>query len=134
MKNLSIFAICFLAIAPFGCTKNRKDSPTVVPLVPLITILMPVAGTTYEHGDTVRMKAHIQHSSELHEYAVIMRNTDNNDTLFSYEVHKHATSVNVDTFWVNNVTVHSPMELTVAAEDHAGNSNSAKVLFHCHPM
>ena len=99
-----------------------------------IQISAPVAGHTYEHGDTVFINAVITNTDAMHGWDVYLRKTADQAEVFTADAHDHAATYTISQYWVNNVTDHTEMELEVKATiDHDGNTQSKKVTFHCHP-
>ncbi len=101
-----------------------------------ITIDNPEAGTTFMGGDTINIHAMIETQGEIHGYEVRLTNLSTNEEVLTYEAHEHDQSmIHYSEKWVNNVSGHSDMSLTVKVLiDHDGNEVSETVNFHCHPM
>ncbi|MCX7649479.1 MAG: hypothetical protein N2050_02850 [Flavobacteriales bacterium] len=120
------FAIALLSV---GC-KKKETLPKVT-----ITVESPVPNAMFSGGDTVMIHAHITADKDIHGWALTISRVANNATVFDIHDHTHGRDYYIDTFWVNNVTMHSDMLLKLTAElDHDGNTESKTVNFHCHPM
>jgi hypothetical protein len=140
MKNITKYAAMFAATALVfaSCKKEEtteEPTPTPAPKVEF-TITNPTDGGTYHLGDTVWVNVHIDYATELHGYEASIVNTSNSDeVVWESHLHDHGDMFMVEGFWVNNVTMHSDMELRIEAFiDHDGNSETETVHFHCHPM
>jgi len=130
MKNTFFFALAAVAVVCFF-SACKDDKPTED--IPQITIESPEEGAVFAQGDTVHIEVEIEHTEELHEYLVELKNASDGTVLFSEGEHSHNMSVHVHDHWVNNVHHHTDMELVVTATDHKDKSNTKTVHFHCHP-
>lgn len=131
MKPTIIISLSSLALFAFtfGC-KKKESLPKVT-----ITIDSPASGTMYNGGDTVFIHAHIAADKEIHGWELSIARLANGQVVFDTHEHTHKKDYHIDTFWVNNVTMHSDMVLKLTAElDHEGKTESKTVNFHCHPM
>lgn len=123
--------IATMAVFSMSACKKNKETPKSVE----ITITSPTAGSMFHLGDTVEIHAHVKANFELHGWEVVIKKVANGQVVFMAEDHVHAEEFHIDTFWINNVTEHSDMELHVSALiDHDGNKETKVVAFHCHPM
>lgn len=130
MNNFKILIVLlFVAVAFFSCKKDTKSSE------PVFTIASPTANKMYDLGDTVYIKGTITSTEEMHGYMVTLRDQTAEMILMEYDRHIDAATQTIDTFWVNNVTQHTEMLLSITAvKDHLGNTVTKEINFHCHPM
>ena len=122
--------VVFFAISAtlFACKKNTTA-------INRINITAPINNATYEYGDTVYLKGTITTDEEMHGYTLLIRTFDDKTPVFDAEKHVHGTTLSIDTFWVNNVAVHTNMELvTTVVVNHIGDMDSTITQFHCHPL
>lgn len=137
-KSINI-AVVLLFVATIGLVsscKKKDDNPSPTPTNNFsISITSPTAMQTFTNGSTVNVKATVSNDTEMHGYDIKIINTSNNDEeVFKKEVHEHGSSYTIDESWVNNVTMHSDMELEITVYvDHEGNTKSEHLHFHCHP-
>lgn len=135
-KHIIPFVLSALALSVFSC--NKEDDSTNDPTGndPVVTITSPEDMTSYSLGDTIHIHAEATADADFHGYQVQVINLSNsNEVVLNEEMHVHQAQVTIDTFWVNNVSMHSDMKLVVTlAVDHDGNTISKEVHFHCHPM
>lgn len=132
MKSYNLLILLtVLAFAFASCEKEEDHDHSEW----TISILSPTGGQVFENGDTIPILGAIEHNHTIHEYAIELTNVSTGEKVFSFSDHVHtANSVDFDTFWVNNVTDHSDMKLTVSAVDHDDNKGEESVEFHCHPL
>lgn len=134
--KLTAIIITTAIITLASCKKDDdNNNPNPEPGVTL-NITSPKASDMYGLGDTVWMRTNASWTNQFHGCEVRIRNiSDGNKEVFKAEWHMHGTTASVDTFWINNVSNHSNMELEVdMIKDHDGNKETKKVTFHCHPM
>lgn len=137
-KSINI-AVVLLFVATIGLVsscKKKDDNPSPTPTDNFsISITSPTDMQTFTNGSTVNIKATVSNSTEMHGYDVKITNkSKNNEEVFKKEVHEHGASYTIDESWVNNVTMHSDMELEITVYvDHEGNTKTQHVHFHCHP-
>jgi len=132
-KNLAVLAIAGMGFFA-SCTKEKivtKEVPVEKPAAANISITSPASTDVFSHGDTVHIKGLLTGVNTLHGYEVSIRNSDMHDeVLFLASVHNHNTVINIDTFWVNNLTTATNLSANVVATlDHEGNSIGKKVSF-----
>lgn len=128
MKKFIIYSGIVLGImlSVFSCKKNDDHTNEAT-----ITIAKPLAGAMYDQGDTVYIQATITAAEAMHGWEVNLTN-ESNASLFSADVHDHAATYNIDTFWVNTIAVTNHVKVEVKAEiDHDGNTASKTVEIHC---
>lgn len=150
MKTLAKYIlISFFAVAAVSCGKEgckdpsatnydpdakKDDGSCVYPQAQLI-ISSPQQDAMFGLGDEVQIAAQATHTESMHGWELLLINTSTGDTVLTEDAHVHGTTINISTSWVNNVEVHSDMELKIAVElDHAGSYLTQQVNFHCHPM
>ena len=115
-----------LSVVLFSCKKEEHSHPS-------ITISSPTSGQAFDGGDTVYVKANVTSEEEMHGWVVAIRKLPTKQVVFMDDVHDHLTEYNINTYWVNNLSAHSDMEVEVIAYiGHDGDSTSKKVEFHSH--
>lgn len=141
MKYLFKIITLVLVVSAFSlfsaCSDDDKtDEPSVNNAnSPSVTIEAPAVDKVYGLNDTVFVKAHISHDSDIHIYSAEIRNIETDSVVWTYSgEHSHDRHKHIEGYWINKVTGHSDMELTVRASDHQSNATIKKVAFHCHPM
>ncbi|MCB0735694.1 MAG: hypothetical protein H6608_09540 [Flavobacteriales bacterium] len=136
MKTINKTSILALAIGILfisSCKKDETPTPTDEATT-TITITSPEMHHTYMFGDTVVIHGMITSASELHGYEIELKNVSQDTVVLFKEEHAHSTEEHFDAMWVNDVTGHSDMLLTIRAIiDHEGTSESKTASFHCHP-
>ncbi len=135
-KNISIIAIVTLLTFSINACKDDEETVTPEPTAVTFDISDPVAGTMYGKGDTVFINGMISYDVEMHGYEINIINTSNNDTVvFNKHAHSDSKMFHIHEHWVNNVSGHSNMTLSIEAlTDHSGASQTKEISFHCHPM
>lgn len=74
------------------------------------------AGDSIAHNTMVMVHGTIESGSTIHGYKVELKNiTDNNSIVYVEESSTHATTLNLNHHWTNNVTVVSDMEAVITA-------------------
>lgn len=134
-RIISVFMFVGLVVFASSCKKDDNSSNPTPTDNFSITITSPTAMQTFPSGATVNVKATISNSTEMHGYDIkIVNKANNNEEVFKKEMHDHGSSYTIDESWVNNVTMHSDMELEITVYiDHEGNKKTQTVHFHCHP-
>ena len=134
IKNISILLLAFTALFFSSC----KDEDPIVEEDPKVVFdfSSPTAGAMFGLGDTIHIDGKISHTIDMHGYEVSIINTSHNDTVvFNDHGHVDGKMFHIHETWVNNVSDHSNMTLKIEAiTDHAGNSETKEIMFHCHPM
>ncbi len=137
MKKIHKTTLLLAALLTIGFTSCTDDDKAVTPDIPLVefTFNQPEAGKMYGKGDTVYINGTLSWENELHGYEITLTNVSADSTVFSAHGHEDAHTIYIDKLWVNNVTAHSDMKLTInALTDHEGAKESKEIMFHCHPM
>ncbi|MBI1306582.1 MAG: hypothetical protein GC181_08210 [Bacteroidetes bacterium] len=131
-----ILSLLIVSTISFHSCKEEDDNttPTTSDNDVTITIDSPVAYKTYMFGDTVKISGNAKWNQELHGYVIQVKNVSADSIVFTKEEDVHSTEFSFNTQWINDVTMHSDMQLIVTIEkDHEGNSKTSTVDFHCHP-
>lgn len=128
LAGLALFSAC-----------SKEKTVEVIKEVPTaratINIAQPVAGATFQQGDTVRIIGTLSAPATLHGYTVTIRNeSDHGKEVFFCHWHAHAKNLTVDTVWINTLSGTSDMSLKIdAVIDHGGNSEGKAVPFKTTP-
>jgi hypothetical protein len=130
---ISISFLITLALSISSCSEEETpviDNPQVE-----FNIQNPSSGAMFHSGDTVRVQGTITYPKSMHGYELSLINSSQNDTMvFSEHEHIDSKSIEINTFWVNDVKHHSNMELHIdAMTDHFGAFERKTITFHCHP-
>jgi hypothetical protein len=135
MKKINKTLIIALAIISISFTACKDDEEaSVVPSVEF-HFSNPEANKKYGQGDTVFIMGMLHWENELHGYELRLTNTTKDSVVFTAHAHEDTKMLNVSQIWINNVTEHSDMTLTIdALTDHDGAKQSKDIDFHCHPM
>lgn len=134
--NITVVVLFVATMGLVSSCKKKDDNPSPTPTNNFsISVTSPTDMQTFTNGSTVNIKATISNSTEMHGYDLKITNkSNNNQEVFKKEAHEHATSYTIDESWLNNVTMHSDMELEITVYvDHEGNTKTQHVHFHCHP-
>ncbi len=143
--------VLFMALTIISCGKEgckdpsalnydpdaKKDDGSCEYLESSLTITSPNSGQTFALGETVDIHATAVHSESMHGWSLYLVNTSPEipDTVLNLNNHDHTSGFQIEESWVNSVTMHSDMQLTIRVElDHHGNFMKQMVHFHCHPM
>jgi hypothetical protein len=128
-KQILLALTAFTLSSIVSCKKDKVDDS-----IDNIVITSPATGQTFDALDTVPIRALLQNNSEMHGFEISLVNLSDTSIVFEMDEHVHGVSINIDTFWVNNVMMHSNMRLYITAEiDHEGTTVTDSVSFHCHP-
>ncbi len=146
-KSLSFIVFSLFILA--GCGKDgckdpaatnydpdaKNDDGSCVYPTAKLKIHSPSNNAMFSLGDTVHIHAVATHNEMLHGWNIHLVNTSSGDTVLFKHAHEHGTTLNIHHNWVNDVTQHSDMKLTIEVMlDHGGNEIYRTVNFHCHPM
>lgn len=136
-KYSILFALAFV-FAMASCEKDADPTPAGVEIS--FNFSSPTENYMYPLGDTVNITGRITANVEMHGYEIEIINTsDNNKQIFYSHTHEDGVSFDVSEYWVNNVTSHSNLILTVTAilsheMDSESNEVSKSYYFMAHPM
>ena len=112
----------------------KKDDKSCVYPETTLTVSNPTEAQMFNLGDTVKINGTAEHYEELHGWSLYVLNKATGDTVLTDSEQTHGTSLTIQSSWVNNVTVHSDMQLVVnVTVDHNGTTKSQVVNFHCMP-
>ncbi len=130
MKKQFLLALIAITLSSIiSCKKDEVDTS-----IDHVLITSPTTGQTFDALDTVPIRALLQNNTEMHGLVVSLVNLSDTTVVFQMDEHVHGVSINLDTFWINNVMMHSDMRLYITAEiDHEGTTVTDSVNFHCHP-
>jgi uncharacterized protein YpuA (DUF1002 family) len=128
-KNIAIVCLVSLvAISSVSCKKKKENEIS-------IELTSKVDGEKFSKDQKIEVKGTITASSEdIHEYTITIKNETSGAIEFTKTEHSHSKSISFSESWINDVSDHSDMMLTIEAEDHDGKKETLEVHFHCHPM
>ncbi|PCJ67224.1 MAG: hypothetical protein COA58_02590 [Bacteroidetes bacterium] len=133
MKNtLKTLLIATLIISLSAC---KDDESTPEP--PAVNFLFadPISEKAYGFGDTVHINGVITFDNELHGYELNIHSEHFDSTVHTVHNHEDGKTIHVHSHWVNDLTHHTDMTLTIdALTDHDGTKGTKVIHFHCHPM
>ena len=126
-------SIAVIALSISSCTED--ENPVIENPQVEFSFQNPSSGTMFHGGDTVFIRGTITYPKNMHGYELSLVNSSQNDTtVFTEHKHIDSKSIEINTFWVNNVKHHSDMELHIdAMTDHFGAFERKTIKFHCHP-
>jgi hypothetical protein len=137
MFKFNFIILTLISVSFFGCEKENNQDDTNY------NISSIKAGTEYPLGDTIFIQGTITSLEDLNGFHIEIKNSSANDSIvFQLTNSNISKSFSVDTFWINDVNVHSDM-LFMAFADEDGNeekddedeeNESLLIPFHCHPM
>ncbi len=117
-------------VALNACKKNEPAANTAT-----IEITSPQEGQMFAKGDTVHITATLTGQLNLHGWEVAIRKKADNTVVYTNSLHVHDLILQVNDFWINDVTEDTGMVLEVSAQlDHEGTLASKTVNFHALPM
>lgn len=123
---------CMDPVATNYSEKAKKDDGSCVYPEAQLSISEPTTNKVYHLGDVVHIQGSASHYEQLHGWSLYILNKTTGDTVYTAEDHAHATTIEIHSSWVNNVSVDSDMELSVTViVDHDGAVITDKVNFHC---
>jgi hypothetical protein len=115
MKNLIIILISLLFLS--SCNKT-DETITNTGSKPIITFISPHQNDSIALGETLVIKAQIEHTTELHEYAVQILDANTSKELYYYSHHSHSPWITIVKDWkIENVNV-SKLIVKIIAVDH----------------
>jgi len=100
-----------------------------------INLTSPTAGATYGNADTVYITASITRSKEMHGYEYTLKKVSDQSVVTSGSNQSHSKSYSINSYWVNNLTAHTEMELilTVFLDHDHSTDQIVKRTIHCNP-
>lgn len=114
----------------FGCGRQ-------VPLedvdAPVIQILSPQQGMSFESRDSVEIRVIFHENTQLHETGVWLWEADSKDYVANFLFHSHDTILEVNPKFYFPVGTPTNLELEIDASDHNGNSSSKTIQFQLLP-
>ena len=132
ISNIVWILLPFTLLLVQSCKEDKEDEHESDPLV---TLTSPTINRMYPLGDTVWIKGSLSHDEDMHEYHVTLQNTSQDSVVYDSVVNIHGMKqADFSHYWVNSVSGHSDMKLTVNATDHHAKTGKSEVHFHCHPM
>ena len=122
-----IIAVAFLA----GC--NQGDH-LPISTAPTVRIMSPLGtGSPFKSGDRILIQVDFSDDIELHEMAVFVRNTMNNEFVYQRNLHKHGNAYR----WIEDTTftttVASVYQITAIVTDHELQRSEEKETFSVEP-
>lgn len=124
-----------IAIVSFlvSCQKADMDAviseTNIVEATSNVKIMSPYENQVFKKGDTVLLNASIHAEIEMHGYEMSLT-TSTGDIIYTNAEHSHGTEININTFWVNNLTEANDITLHITAvADHEGNEISSNLIF-----
>lgn len=128
MKNYLILVLIAFTVTSYSCQKKDIDVADKDKLT--LQISKPVEAQVFRQNDTVFIAAKASYVSQLHGYALQLRDTANKTVYLDITEHVHGSSFDIDTFWVNTAKAGTALQLQLTAEmDHDGNEKTATVHF-----
>lgn len=123
MKNIIIISLALIT----GLGACKKSDPGNAPTA-TINVISPTANATYHHGDTIRINALATYALDLHGYDWELKNSTDNSIIASNDMHLHGTTISIDEYWVNTLSVSVNALLTITVDiDDEGNTQSTEV-------
>lgn len=127
-----LFSICTLSFT--ACDDDDDETTPTTPTVQF-SFSDPTGGQTFGHNDTVHINGMITFENDLHGYEITLKSEHFDSTVYSVNEHADGNTIHVHKMWVNDLTHHSDMIMTIDAfTDHDGQKETSTIDFHCHPM
>lgn len=112
-----------------ACRHAAVETPHPVPVASIV-FSSPQPGAVYAKGDTVRIRAVIVSTEELHGYLFFVGKAGENTPLHTEFIHDHNDTLAVEQEWVNTLATAAQLEAGITATlDHNGNTLTRKVAF-----
>ncbi|MGB0850568.1 MAG: hypothetical protein ACPGTP_04930 [Bacteroidia bacterium] len=135
MKYLNRLAIIALALSTFSLYSCKDDDESKIEPAVEFHFSSPESGAMFGKGDTVFMTGMLHWEEELHGFEITLTNITKDSVVYTAHAHEDTKMMNISQMWINNVTEHSDMKLTIdALTDHDGAEQTKEIDFHCHPM
>jgi hypothetical protein len=129
MKHLKSSIIIFILAGVSACQK--KDTTPAQADKITIDLTNPKDGQVYHKGDTVKMQAAVSYISELHAYEMSIKNKTTNEVVYDVYEHVHSDKINIDTWWVDSVSVATELKLELTVQiDHDGHETTKEITLH----
>jgi hypothetical protein len=112
MKYLILLLFSLSILMNSGCNDKIASAP------PRIEILSPQRGSTFQLGDTFRVKAVITHEDQLHDLKLRVRRLDTGGELLARSYHRHTTRFELNEFMVLADPQVRELELYLSVSDH----------------
>lgn len=93
-----------------------------------ISILNPTATSVFKPMDTIRIKAKVSSTEALHNVNIKVLTTDQNQVLFSKNIHTHGISADINEFFVNPLPEKKELKLIIQTTGHDNNVSASKEL------
>lgn len=87
-----------------------------------IRITSPSPGSEFAGGDTIRIRAELSSAEALHDVSIRVITVKDSMTVYSRNIHSHATSVSVNEFFVFPVPVKQELRLIIKTSGHGGET------------
>ena len=98
-----------------------------------ITFSSPLAGSVFNNGDSINIKAVAVSTDVLHGYDVAIHKAGDTTSYFFVHIHDHNATLAIDQKWKNTFTTANDMEAEVTLYlDHDGHTKKGKVAFKVH--
>jgi len=111
-----------LSIITFSCDDDEQDPDPNPMRAPVVTVISPSAGSTYNSGDDIPLKLTIEQDADILSYRVLIRNQETGEFVYALSEFTSARIINIDTIMssLSSIT-QSTMQIEVRAEDSFGN-------------
>lgn len=114
-----------------GCNEADHVPMSTAPTVRIISPLM--TNSPFRSGDRVLIQVDFEDDLELHEMAVFVRNTMNNELVYQRNLHKHGNTYR----WIEDTTFLTPVtsdfQITAIVTDHDLQRSEKKETFRVEP-
>ena len=115
--NKILYPIAFISLFTVSCANDNAAKEDTE--APVIEWLSPVSNTTYNSGDTIKIKALISDNDELHEGELKLLNKNSGVELLKKELHIHELKqYTVDEIYVVKNDDDAELKLQISASDH----------------
>ncbi len=93
-----------------------------------ISISNPTATSVFKPMDTIRIKAKVSSTEALHNVNIKVITTDQNQVLFSKNIHTHGISADINEYFVNPLLEKKELKLIIQTTGHDNNESASKEL------
>ena len=125
MRNIISFILIFLWLS--GCAHHHVDPESVLPSV-TISISQPTENQLLSLGDTLFFRAGIKADTTVHGWGIALKRKGDDSLVYTWSNHYHASSYEVDKFWVNNLNQDTTLVFQLdVAMNHEGALVTKKV-------